>query len=78
MVASNLLGLVDRYQILKHQTLGILSDADLRHSFPGSASLGALCKEHGEIEQAYIDSFKTFKLDFSYRNPDAGLAASTA
>ena len=39
MVASNLFGLLDHYQILKHQMLGILSDTDLGHTFPGSSSL---------------------------------------
>jgi hypothetical protein len=35
--------------------------------------LGALLREFGEIEQAYVDSFKTLKQDFSYRNPTPGL-----
>jgi hypothetical protein len=30
----------------------------------------------GEVEYAYIQSFKTFALDFSYRNTTAGLADS--
>lgn len=70
--------LLKHYQDLKHQMLEIINDGDLAHAFPGSPSLGALCKEIGETEQSYIDSFKTLKLNFSYRNPDATLTASTA
>jgi hypothetical protein len=66
------------YQDLKHQLLSLLTDADLAHSFPGSPSLGELCKEIGETEQSYIDSFKTLHLDFNYRNPDKALANSTS
>ena len=72
------LKLLPHYQNLKHQMLEILSDEDLAHTIPGSPSLGALCKEMGEIQQSYIDSFKSFKLNFSYRNPDATLTTSTA
>lgn len=73
---TEFLQLLPHYQDLKHQMLALLSDADLAHSFPGSPSLGELCKEIGETQQSYIDSFKTLKLDFSYRNPDANMAAS--
>ena len=41
-------------------------------------SLGALCREIGEIEHAYIESFKSFRQDFSYRNGDPGLEHSVA
>jgi uncharacterized damage-inducible protein DinB len=75
---TEFLKLLPHYQDLKHQMLALLSDADLAHSIPGSPSLGALCKEIGETEQSYIDSFKTLKLNFSYRNPDTSLTTSTA
>jgi hypothetical protein len=39
--------------------------------------LGALCLQIGEVEQAYIQSFRTFQQDFSYRNEDPGLDSST-
>ena len=72
------LKLLPHYQDLKHQMLALLSDADLAHSFPGSPSLGELCKQFGETEQSYINSFKTMHLDFKYRNPDASLATSNS
>jgi hypothetical protein len=51
-----------------------LSDADLSYTPGGDAlTLGALFREIGEIEHSYLQSFKTFKQDFSYRNGEAGL-----
>ncbi len=67
------------YQGLRDQLLEILSDEDLDLRLGGdTASLGALCREIGEIEQAYIESFRTFRQDFAYRNPDPGLEDSVA
>jgi uncharacterized damage-inducible protein DinB len=67
------------YQALRDQLMEILTDADLAYT-PGGANppLGALCRELGEVEYAYIQSFKTFTLDFSYRNPEPGLETSVA
>ena len=64
---------------LRDQLLGVLNDSDLRCILPGhNVSLGALCRELGEVQQAYIDSYKTFRQDFSYRNPEPGLDTSVA
>ncbi|RIK42630.1 MAG: hypothetical protein DCC55_08240 [Chloroflexi bacterium] len=69
----------EMYQSLRTQLMEILTDEELRFS-PGGANptLGALCKEIGEIEHAYIESFKHFTMDFSYRNPEAALEQSVA
>ena len=40
--------------------------------------LGALCLEIGETEYAYVQAFKTFAIDFSYRNPEPDLETSVA
>lgn len=62
-------------QALRDQLMDILSDADLRYKLPGSnPTLGEVCREIGEVETDYIVSFKTFKIDFSYRHP--GIAHS--
>lgn len=54
--------------------LDSLSDADLKFSPGGkNMTLGALCRAMGEIEQSYIQSLKTLKQDFSYRNTDPDL-----
>ncbi|HJZ48156.1 MAG TPA: hypothetical protein VKE41_13350 [Roseiflexaceae bacterium] len=65
------------YQAMRDQLMEILTDSDLGYS-PGGANppLGVLCREIGEVEQSYIDSFKTFRLDFSYRNTTPGLERS--
>jgi hypothetical protein len=67
------------YQSIRDQLMEILTDGDLGYS-PGGANppLGVLCREIGEVEQAYIQSFKTFRLDFSYRNTTPGLDRSVA
>lgn len=56
----------------------ILDDADLSFQPGGdNLALGALCVQMGEVERSYIDSFRTFRQDFVYRNEEPGLAAST-
>ena len=65
------------YQSLRDQLMTLLNDDDLAFR-PGdnNPTLGALCREMGEVQYAYIQSFKTFKLDFSYRNEEPGLQNS--
>ena len=59
--------------------LDTLSDADLAFNPGGQTmTLGALCREMGEIEYSYIQSLKTFKQDWSYRNTQARLDTSSA
>jgi hypothetical protein len=54
-----------------------LTDADLAYKLPGdNPTLGELCREIGETEHAYIQSYRTFKHDWSYRHPDPGIASS--
>ena len=65
-------GLLDLTLALRHQLLDILSDADLAYKLPNKAlTLGGLCREMAEIEHTYIESFKTFKQDWSYKTPNA-------
>jgi hypothetical protein len=69
----------EMYQAIRNQLMETLKDSDLSYT-PGGTNppLGALCREIGEVEQAYIDSFKSFTLDFSYRNTTPGLERSVA
>lgn len=64
---------------MRARLLDTLSDADLAFD-PGGTNmtLGALCRELGEVEYSYIQSLKTFKQDWSYRNTAAGLEQSIA
>lgn len=67
------------YQALRVQLMTILTDDDLAYKLGGAnPSLGALCRESGEIERSYVESFKTFRLDFEYRNSDSRLERSVA
>jgi hypothetical protein len=64
---------------LRTQMLDVLSDTDLAFNPGGqNMTLGALCRELGEIEYSYLQSLKTFKQDWSYRNTTAGLDSSVA
>ena len=61
------------YTPLRDQMLESVSDDDLAAS-PGGVnpSLGALCRELGETQMAYIQSFQSFKTDFDIRvDPEA-------
>lgn len=68
--------LFDLYRSLRDQLLETLQDADLRFALPGNPSLGELCVGIGEVQTAYIRSFQTLRLDFSYRQPDPAFATS--
>jgi len=59
--------------------LDTLRDTDLTFS-PGGTNmtLGALCKEMGEVEHSYLESIKNLKQDWSYRNQEAGLEGSVS
>ena len=64
-------------QRLRYDLLKALTDSDLAYKLPGNnPTLGELFREIGEIEYSYIQSFKTFKYDLSYRNTEPELATS--
>lgn len=59
------------YTALRDELMASLTDEDLAFSPGGdNPALGALCREIGETQYAYMQSFKTFKIDFSYRTND--------
>ncbi len=64
---------------MRNGLVGSLTDADLKFSPGGQTmTLGALCREIGDIEYAYLQSVKTFTQDFSYRNPQPDMETSVA
>ena len=66
-------------QIERYDLLQTLTDSDLAYKLPGdNPTLGELCREIGEVEYSYIESFKTFKHDRSYRTAEPKLATSVA
>jgi len=58
--------LFELYQALRSQLMAMLSDEDLGFR-PGGKNLplGVLCREIGEIEVSYIQSFKNFGQDLT-------------
>lgn len=66
------------YQRLRDHLMDGLDDPDLGYAPGRNPPLGVLCREIGEVEQAYIDSFRTFTQDFSYRAGDPELDTSVA
>ena len=64
---------------MRSQLLDILSDADLTFNPGGqNITLGALCRQMGEVEHIYTQSLKTFQQDWSYRNEEEALERSVA
>ena len=64
---------------MRSQLFTILSDADLAFSPGGQTmTLGALCRQMGETEHAYIQSLKTLKQEWSYHHPEADVASHVA
>lgn len=64
---------------MRTSLLDAISNSDMYYS-PGGQTmrLGLLLREFGEIEHSYVESFKTFKQDFKYRNPAPGLETDLA
>ena len=61
---------------LRTQLLESLTDADLGFALPGNPPLGDLCRDIGDTERAYIDSFRTRRLLWDTRNEEPGLDRS--
>ena len=56
---------------MRAQLLGLLGAAEVAYTPGGqNMTLGALCREMGETEYAYIQSLTTFRQDWSYRQTD--------
>ncbi|MCP5096966.1 MAG: hypothetical protein GY943_15565 [Chloroflexi bacterium] len=67
------------YQAMRSQLMEILTDDALAYTVGGdNPPIGTLCKEIGEVEHAYIESFRTLQMDFSYKNSIPGLDNSVA
>jgi len=78
-IISEQYGLFRLYQQLREHLLAAVTDDDLTFNPGGdNPTLGQLCVEIGETERAYIDSFRTFRLNFDYRQPDRSLEGNVA
>jgi hypothetical protein len=64
---------------MRQELLDSLSDADLAFNPGGlNMTLGALCREMGEVDHSYLQSLRTFKQDFAYRHADPRVETSVA
>ncbi len=62
---------------MRAQLFDSLNDSDLAFSPGGqNVTFGALCREMGEVDYSYLQSLKTLKQDWSYRNTEPGLESS--
>lgn len=71
-------GILHETQAIRSQMIDVLTDADLAYRFPNCPSLGELCREMGETQQIYIDSYRTFKTTFDYGTSDPAMATNIA
>jgi hypothetical protein len=64
---------------MRTEVMNLFTDADLTYSPGGAAmTLGALCREMGDVERSYIDSLRHHKQDWSYHNTAPGIETSIA
>lgn len=70
--------LLEQTLALRTQLLDMLTDADLDHALPGNPSLGELCCEAAQHDEIYIESFRTFVVDWSQRRAPKGAETQVA
>jgi hypothetical protein len=64
---------------IRDVVLGLLTDADLSYRLPGdNPTFGEVCREMGDVQRSYIDSFKTLKQSWDYRHADTNVQTSLA
>ena len=64
-------------QNLRYELLETLTADDLAYKLPGdNPTLGELCREMGDLEHSYIQSFTTRRHDWSAQHHGPGLATS--
>lgn len=71
-------GILHQTQAIRSQMMDVLTDSDLAYRFPNCPSLGELCREMGETESAYVESYRTFRVEWRYGSSDPALAADIA
>lgn len=72
-------GWVEGSHAMRTQLLDVLTDADLSFTPGGQAmTLGALCREMGDVQHSYNQSLKTFTQSWDYRHPDPEMERSVS
>ena len=59
MTPDSLVALLHMTTDLRAYLLSVVTDQELATRIPGNPSLGELCREHGNVERDYLESFKT-------------------
>jgi uncharacterized damage-inducible protein DinB len=78
-LVTKTLDLLDMTDNVRDLMTDLISDDDLAYKLPGdNPSLGALLCNIGQIQQSYIESFKTFKHRFDYPAVDPVLETSVS
>jgi hypothetical protein len=78
-LVSQEFNILHQTQAIRGELMDVLTDADLAYKLPGdNLTLGQLCVEMGQVQRSYIDSFRTFKQDWSFAAVDSGLERSVA
>ncbi len=77
-ILTNQYPLFAHYQALRSQMLDLLTDDDLAFALPGNPTLGELCREIGETEHCYVESFRVFTLSFDFRVDDPDMTRDLA
>jgi hypothetical protein len=68
---------IEATHAMRDEILNALQDDDLAFNPGGqNMTLGALCREMGELEYDYVQSLKTFTQNWAYRNTEPGLDCS--
>jgi uncharacterized damage-inducible protein DinB len=68
---------VEPTHAMRFTLLEMLTDADLAFTPGGDAmTLGALCRECGDVQHAYVESLKHFTQDFAWKHPDPAMETS--
>lgn len=77
-LVSGEFGILHLTEAIRDQIMENVTDADLAYCFPNCPSFGELCREMGETEQCYIESYKTFTMKFEYGGSDPAVATDSA
>jgi uncharacterized damage-inducible protein DinB len=78
-LVTKTLDLLDMTDDVRNLLLDLLTDDDLAYKLPSdNPSLGALFRDIGQIQQSYIESFKTFKQSFDYPAVDPAIETSVS
>jgi uncharacterized damage-inducible protein DinB len=73
------LDLLDMTDNVRDLMTDLVTDDDLAYKLPGNnPSLGALFRDIGQIQQSYIESFKTFTQSFDYPAVDPAIETSVS